>query len=115
MFAKLLATLLGVGLTSGALLVNRQHRIDVAVEISRCGDRLRMQETSIAMMQAEIAAAVRPDRLADALATLHETPDSDGPAATDPETESAPLWIAIPTRFDPIPLAPLAEPGRVGS
>lgn len=107
MFAKLLATLVGLGLTSGALLVNRQHRIDVAVEISRCGDRLREQENALALMQAEIAESVRPDRLRPRLAELaaiEETPAPDAPA-----------WIAIPTRFDPIPLAPLAEPNRAGS
>jgi hypothetical protein len=104
MFAKLLATIVGLGLTAGVLLVNRQHRIDVAVEISRSGDRLRDQESSLALMQAEIAASVHPDRLNAMIAAL-EAPE------TSSETEESP-WIAIPTRFDPIPIAPLVEPDR---
>ncbi len=104
MFAKLLATIVGLGLTAGVLLVNRQHRIDVAVEISRSGDRLRDQESSLALMQAEIAASVHPDRLNAMIAAL-EVPE------TSSETEESP-WIAIPTRFDPIPIAPLVEPDR---
>jgi len=104
MFAKLLATLCGLGLTSGALLVNRQHRIDVAVEISRCGDRLRNQETTLALMQAEIATSIRPDRLEEMLAVLEDPAGSDG--------DGTPRWRPIPTRFDPIPLAPLFEAPR---
>lgn len=107
MFAKLLATIVGLGLTAGVLLVNRQHRIDVAVEISRSGDRLRDQESSLALMQAEIAASVHPDRLNAMLAMLAAL---DAPE-TSSETEESP-WIAIPTRFDPIPIAPLVEPDR---
>jgi len=103
MFAKLLATIVGLGLTSGALLVNRQHRIDVAVEISRCGDRLREQETALALMQAEIAAATRPDRLAALV---------EGLDATVEDAEADGRWIAIPARFDPVPIVPVAEPGR---
>lgn len=109
MFVKLLAILVGLGLTSGALLVNRQHRIDVAVEISRCGDRLRAQEDSLALLQAEIARSVQPDRLRPMLNAL-----ATADAVSDPADPADPAWIAIPTRFDPIPLAPLSEPIRTG-
>jgi len=111
MFAKLLATVVGLGLTSGALLVNRQHRIDVAVEISRCGDRLRLQETSLALMQAEIAESVRPDRLTTLLAGLESPLASPEEAPADAD----PAWISIPSRFAPVPIAPPSEPVRVGS
>jgi hypothetical protein len=97
MFAKLAAILIGLGMTSGALLVNRQHRIDVAVETARTGDRLRREEASLGLLQAEVAAEVRPDRIAvrlehDLGAPLH--PDAE------PDEQIEPNWIAIPGRFD---------------
>jgi hypothetical protein len=99
MFAKLAAILIGLGLTSGALLINRQHRIDVAVETARAGDRLRREEASLGLLQAEVAAQVRPDRLAirlerDLGAPLH--------AAAPPDDAPAPQWTAIPGRFDAV-------------
>lgn len=98
MFAKLAAILIGLGMTSGALLVNRQHRIDVAVETARTGDRVRREEASLGLLQAEVAAAVRPDRLARRLdqdldATLLAEAQAEAPDVRD-------RWIAIPGRFD---------------
>lgn len=96
MFAKLAAILIGLGLTSGALLVNRQHRIDVAVETARTGDRLRREEASLGLLQAEVASAVRPDRLA---ARLDQ--DLDAPLLAEAEDPApAHRWIAVPGRFD---------------
>ncbi len=97
MFAKLAAILIGLGMTSGALLVNRQHRIDVAVETARTGDRLRREEASLGLLQAEVAAEVRPDRIAvrlarDLRAPLHPETDLDDAIAS--------TWAAIPGRFD---------------
>lgn len=98
MFAKLAAILLGLGLTSGALLVNRQHRIDVAIETARTGDRLRREEASLGLMQSEVAAAVRPDRLAKRLAK-----DLDAPLQPGKDEAVAWRWIAIRGRFEPMP------------
>ena len=96
MFAKLAAILIGLGMTSGALLVNRQHRIDVAVETARTGDRLRREEASLGLLQAEVAAAVRPDRL-----TARLDQDLDAPLLAEAEEDEArESWIAIPGRFD---------------
>ncbi len=99
MFAKLAVTLVGLGLTSGALLVNRQHRIDVAVEIARAGDRLRREEASLGLLQAEVIAAIRPDRLAAALKV--------GPAAAGLDD---PKWVAVTGRFDASSHGPFEEP-----
>lgn len=96
MFAKLVVVLLGLGLTSGALLVNRQHRIDAAVEIGRAGERLRRQEASLGLLRAEVAKAVRPDLIAAALDGLSVEEGVEG-------------WKAIPGRFDLVPLRPLAQ------
>lgn len=108
MFAKLAAILIGLGMTSGALLVNRQHRIDVAVETARTGDRLRREEAALGLLQAEVAAEVRPDRLA-----LRLDRDLDAPVLADAEDPAgAERWIAIPGRFDAVITPSERERGR---
>ena len=86
MFAKLLAIVLGLALAGGSLLVNRQQRIDVAMEIARTGVRIRAEESAIGLLQAEIARGVRPDRVA---ASLDALSAERGIAA----------WAAVPGRF----------------
>lgn len=100
MFAKLAAILLGLGMTSGALLVNRQHRIDVAVETARTGDRLRREEASLGLLQAEVAAEVRPDRIALRLERDLGAPLQAQADPNTPDAPAAPNWAAIPGRFD---------------
>jgi len=87
MFVKTLAIVLGLGLIAGALLVNRQQRIDVAVEIARTGVRLRAQEVTLGAMQARIATEVRPDRVAARLDALSAEGAIEG-------------WKSVPQRFD---------------
>jgi hypothetical protein len=87
MFAKTLAIVVGLGLIAGAVLVNRQQRIDVAVEVARTGARLRAQEVALGAMQARIATEVRPDRVAARLDGLAAAASIEG-------------WKAVPQRFD---------------
>jgi hypothetical protein len=63
MFAKLATVIVVLGAMFGALLVNRQQRIDAASEISRVHFRMMRHERARTSMQAQVAAAVRPDRL----------------------------------------------------
>jgi hypothetical protein len=63
MFAKLATVIIVLGAMFGALLVNRQQRIDAASEISRLHFRMMRHDRARTSMQAQVAAAVRPDRL----------------------------------------------------
>jgi len=70
MFAKLATVIVVLGAMFGALLVNRQQRIDAAAEISRIHFRMLRHERARTAMQAQVAAAVRPDRLRAKLADV---------------------------------------------
>ena len=63
MFAKLATVIVVLGAMFGALLVNRQQRIDAASEISRVHFSMIKHERARPNLQAQVAAAVRPDRL----------------------------------------------------
>lgn len=63
MFAKLATVIVVLGAMFGALLVNRQQRIDAASEISRIHFRMNKHERARTNLQAQVATAVRPDRL----------------------------------------------------
>ncbi len=76
MFAKLATVIVVLGAMFGALLVNRQQRIDAAAEISRIHFRMLKHERARTSMQAQVAAAVRPDRLRAKLADV--SPPDDG-------------------------------------
>lgn len=86
MFAKLATTIVVLGAMFGALLVNRQQRIDAAAEISRSHFRMQRQDRDRTAKQADVAAAVRPDRLREKLAAVDGGRDSMKP---------------IPFRYDP--------------
>ena len=87
MFAKLATVIIVLGAMFGALLVNRQQRIDRAAEISRSHFRMQEQERSRTVKQAEVASAVRPDRLREKLASIEGGKDGMKP---------------IPFRYDPM-------------
>ena len=70
MFAKLATVIVVLGAMFGALLVNRQQRIDAAAEISRIHFRMLRHERARTAMQAQVSAAVRPDRLRAKLADV---------------------------------------------
>ncbi len=70
MFAKLATVIIVLGAMFGALLVNRQQRIDAAAEISRIHFRMQTQERERTVLQAKVAAMVRPDRLREKVAAL---------------------------------------------
>ncbi len=63
MFAKICIIILALGATAGALLVNRQQRVDAAAEISRMHFKLHRHERAASRLRAEIASAVRPDEV----------------------------------------------------
>ena len=67
MFAKLVLIILALGATFGALLVNRQQRVDAAAQISRMHFKLHRHERAASRLRAEIARAVRPDEVQRAL------------------------------------------------
>jgi hypothetical protein len=98
MFAKLFAIVVGLGLAGGSLLVNRQQRIDVAMEVARTGSRIRAEEAAIGLLQAEIARRVRPDRVAASLDALSQRSGIES-------------WSAVPDRFGLH--GPASEPTRV--
>jgi hypothetical protein len=85
-FAKLATVIIVLGAMFGALLVNRQQRIDAAAEISRSHFRMQRQDRERTAKQADVAAAVRPDRLREKLAAIDGGKDSMKP---------------IPFRYDP--------------
>lgn len=87
MFAKIATVIVVLGAMYGALLVNRQHIIDNAAEISRIHFRMKKYERATVRLQAQVAAAVRPDRLRD---RLNEVAHAEG-------IEFEP----IPFRYDP--------------
>lgn len=63
MLPKLLLIIVVAGAAAAALLVNRQHRIDTAHEISTIHQRMLSQEQTLWRMRAEIARQVRPEQV----------------------------------------------------
>lgn len=83
MVAKLAVIIISIGAAFGALLVNRQQRIDAVAEIARAQLRMEMHDKTIMRLQAAVAKSIRPDELrAIAFAQPVE-------------------WQQIPYRFDP--------------
>ena len=88
MVAKVAVIIIAIGAAFGALLVNRQQRIDVVAEVARSQLRMELHAKTITRLQAAVADAVRPSELRVALGQL-------------------PIeWEAIPNRFDPLKRAP---------
>jgi len=70
MFPKLLLIILTAGAIAAGLLVNRQHRIDAAHEITALHQRLTAQEQTLWELEAEIARRLRPEEVRRHLAEL---------------------------------------------
>ncbi len=70
MFAKVATVVVVLGAMFGALLVNRQQRVDAAAEIGRSHVRITRHERARVKLQADVASAVRPDRLRERIAVL---------------------------------------------
>lgn len=83
MVAKLAVIIISIGAAFGALLVNRQQRIDAVAEIARSQLRMAMHDKTIMRLQAAVAHAIRPDELR--VAAFAQPVD----------------WQQIPYRFDP--------------
>ncbi len=88
MVAKLAITIIAIGAAFGALLVNRQQRIDAVAEISRSQLRMTLHDKTISRLQAAVAESIRPDNLK-ALAFAQPW-----------------QWQQIPYRFDPFERRP---------
>lgn len=63
MFPKLLLIILVAGAIAAALLVNRQHRIDTAHEITVLHERLTAKEQTLWRLETEIARRLRPEAI----------------------------------------------------
>lgn len=98
MFAKLVTVIVVLGAMFGALLVNRQQRIDAASEISRIHFRMLKHERARNGLQSEVAAAVRPDRLRERIASVA----SDSAARTR-DGRAVQQASRDPQGFKPIP------------
>lgn len=83
MVAKLAVIIIAIGAAFGALLVNRQQRIDAVAEISRSQLRMELHDKTIMRLQAAVAQAIRPDELRVAAFSMPVE------------------WQQIPYRFDP--------------
>ncbi|MFM7052452.1 MAG: hypothetical protein ACKOYN_10020 [Planctomycetota bacterium] len=91
MFAKIATVIVVLGAMFGALLVNRQKRIDAAAEISRSHFRMLQHDRARTRLQAQVAAAVRPDRLRDKLEQVDDGKFRPIPNRYDPQNgEPAP-------------------------
>ncbi|MDZ4830013.1 MAG: hypothetical protein SGJ09_07420 [Phycisphaerae bacterium] len=95
MVAKLAVVIIAIGAAFGALLVNRQQRIDAVAEIARSQLRMVEHRRTITRLQAAVADAVRPSELRVALGKL--------------SVEGAVEWVAIPNRFSPMKQLPSRE------
>ncbi len=83
MVAKLAVIIISIGAAFGALLVNRQQRIDAVAEIARSQLRMAMHDKTIMRLQAAVAHGIRPDELR--VAAFAQSVE----------------WQQIPYRFDP--------------
>lgn len=102
MFAKLATVIVVLGAMFGALLVNRQQRIDAASEISRLHFEIERDARERIRLEAEIATAVRPERIAALLVEsgLWQVKDWNVKNGM-PVRSGAPALRPIPFRSDP--------------
>lgn len=100
MAAKLAVIVVVIGAAFGALLVNRQQRIDVVAEVARAQLRMTKHRETISRLQAAVAEAVRPAELERALLDV------------------APRWESVEYRFEPMtakrPSATTVAPSDAG-
>jgi hypothetical protein len=69
-FGKSIAIVLALGVMATALLAFRQQRFELVSRISRTHWRLLEQERDIGRRRAEVASAVKPDAVRQAIARL---------------------------------------------
>lgn len=95
MFAKLATVIVVLGAMFGALLVNRQERIDTAAEISRIHFKLERNDRERVRREAEVASKLTPNQIRELVAEIEKAsqsaPDRDSPLVLKP----------IPFREDP--------------
>ena len=102
MFAKLATVIIVLGAMFGALLVNRQERIDTAAEISRIHFKLEKQERERTRREAKVATSVMPDRIRTLLGDYASKPipfRSDPSSATE-EALRVPQLVTEPDTTD---------------
>jgi hypothetical protein len=86
MVAKLAVIIIAIGAAFGALLVNRQQRIDAVAEIARSQLRMEMHDKTIMRLQAAVAHAIRPDELRVAAFAACPSNGSRSPIASIPSS-----------------------------
>lgn len=82
MFAKVVALVIGIGVLACGVLVQRQQRYELALDISRAHWRMLEQERTLWTLRAEVARRTRPDEVRAAVERLDRR------------------WRAIPYRLD---------------
>lgn len=104
MFAKIATVIVVLGAMFGALLVNRQKRIDAAAQISRVHFRIQDADHERARLQVKVAAettaaAIRSRIGDDRFAEYKSVPFRYDPAKANEDAMGAPLTVAQPERL----------------
>lgn len=102
MFAKIATIILVLGAMYGALLVNRQKRIDIASQISRIHFRMQELDQKMVRKQVEVAKETTATALAarlgeKRLGEYKAVPFRDDPARAVESRMGDPLAVAAPT------------------
>jgi|GEM_PF-901037 hypothetical protein len=99
MFAKLATVIIVLGAMFGALLVNRQERIDTAAEISRIHFKLERNDRERVRREAEVASKLTPNQIRELVAAIEKASEQ---ASDRDASSSSPLVLKpIPFREDP--------------
>jgi hypothetical protein len=101
MFAKLATVIIVLGAMYGALLVNRQKRIDAASQISRMHFRILEADRERAKLQAKVARATTATELKrrigeEKLAEYRSVPFRHDPSKATEDAMGDPLTVAQP-------------------
>lgn len=98
MFGKSIAIVLALGVMATALLAFRQQRFELAARLSRAHWRLLEQERALGRSRAAVAAAVRPDAIRKAIASMSVRWQ---PIPNRLDAPSAPTQPRLATRREP--------------
>jgi len=104
MFAKIATVIVVLGAMFGALLVNRQKRIDAAAQISRIHFRIQDADHERARLQVKVAgettaAALRARLGEERIAEYRSVPFRYDPAKATEQAMGDPLTVAQPERL----------------
>lgn len=106
MAAKLCAVIMAMGVVAIVVLSLRQARLEAVHELAEAQKRFHQHDRDLYRLRAQIADAIRPDRvhtMAMALGTLHPigidpiTPEGPALAENEPATDRAIRTVSIPS------------------